>query len=344
MYANIQANRCQPGVTAANCQYNFAYFGPNTGTFPLPITLAYFLGNSSGYSASLTAGALGQVGSVTSPAAGNTLLYSSTNFRSTAYLTSLSQLNPNVVGWGTALRSTTAAQIARGIAAGLPANFFQVNPLNYSGGSWVIENTSKSWYDAAVIEVRRRLSQGLRVQASYVFSKSQANGYAVSSTIGSSALSSRGLGDDLAKTLQPFDLRHNFKVDATYDLPFGRGRTFFSNSGKLVNALVGGFSILPLVTWTSGSPIALGNVALVGMTVKELEKAVKIHKNAFSMTGGVPTSTQVVTWLPDDIILNSQRAFAVSITSPNGYSSTFGALPNNAGGIPPTGRYIAPAW
>ena len=40
LYANIAANRCQTGITAANCQYNFAYFGPGTGTSPLPISLA----------------------------------------------------------------------------------------------------------------------------------------------------------------------------------------------------------------------------------------------------------------------------------------------------------------
>jgi hypothetical protein len=68
-----------------------------------------------------------------------------------------------------------------------------------------------------------------------------------------------------------------------------------------------------------------------------------VNKNAFAYVNGVQTSTQVVTWLPDDIILNSIRAFAISITSPNGYSTTNGALPNNAGGIPPTGRYLAPA-
>jgi hypothetical protein len=42
LQANIAANRCQPGVNSSGCQNNFAYFGPGTGTFPLPIYLAYF--------------------------------------------------------------------------------------------------------------------------------------------------------------------------------------------------------------------------------------------------------------------------------------------------------------
>ena len=44
LQANIAANRCRTGNPTANpgCQLNFAYFGPGTGTVPLPITLAYF--------------------------------------------------------------------------------------------------------------------------------------------------------------------------------------------------------------------------------------------------------------------------------------------------------------
>jgi hypothetical protein len=51
----------------------------------------------------------------------------------------------------------------------------------------------------------------------------------------------------------------------------------------------------------------------------------------------IPNATTGVTevWmLPDDIILNTRRAFSTSNTTVDGYSSSLGA---------PTGRYIAPA-
>src|SRR5215470_4336636 len=35
--ANIAAKRCLPGQTTAGCENNFRYFGPGTGTAPLPI-------------------------------------------------------------------------------------------------------------------------------------------------------------------------------------------------------------------------------------------------------------------------------------------------------------------
>lgn len=324
LYANIAANRCQTAVTTANCQYNFAYFGPGTGTNPLPISLAYFNGLIAGFApATLTAGALGQNGTVTSAAALLAANYANINFRSTTWTSTLNNVAASPIGFATQLEGLPARR-TNALAAGLPANFMFVNPTNV-GGSFIVDNTSNTWYDSAVIEVRRRLSHGLRVQASYVFSKAQADAFAVSSIVNSS-FSNRDIGLDLAKTVQPFDITHNFKVDATYDLPFGRGRQFFSGAGRLLNALVGGFSILPVVSWQSGSPIQIGNVQLVGMTVKELQKAVKVRKNA-----------STVTWLPDDIIENSIRAFNTNILGPGGYATTgtfFGA---------PSGRYLAPA-
>jgi hypothetical protein len=328
LYANIAANRCQTGVTTAGCQYNIAYFGPGTGTNPLPITLSYLVGNIpvAGVStnvATLTPGALGSSGSVTSTGAANPANYSSALFRSTTYTSPLNRVGPVPLTYAANLNSL-AAQRQNAINAGLPSNFQFVNPTNIAG-AFTIDNATKTWYDSMQIEVRRRLSDGLRVQASYVYSKAFSNSFASSSIVSSNLSTVREPGEDLAKTVQPFDLRHNFKLDATYDLPFGRGRTFFSNANGFVNALVGGFSILPVISWQSGSPVQLGNAQLIGMTVEELQKEIKVRKNATT-----------VTWLPDDIILNSQRAFDTSVVNANGYGA-------NYGGVPPTGRFIAPA-
>ena len=79
--------------------------------------------------------------------------------------------------------------------------------------------------------------------------------------------------------------------------------------------------------WQSGSPFSLGNVQLVGMTKAELQKEIKVRKGS-----------SVVTYLPDDIILNTQRAWDISVantTTNGGYGSTYGT-----GG--PQGRFIAP--
>ncbi len=299
LYANIAAGR---GAS-------FAYFGANTGTSPLPIYLAYING--------------------TTYDPNNAARYSSSLFVNSTLTSALSQNNPQVIGFSSLIENS-ATRRANAIANGLPSNLAFVNPA-VPNNSYIVDNSTKTWYDSGVIEVRRRLSEGLRVQANYVWSKALSNAYQSSSVVFANFPTLREGKRDLAKNVQAFDLRQNFKLEATYDLPFGKGKTFFSGSNGIVNSLVGGFSVLPVIRWQSGSPFSLGNVTLVGITAKELQKEIKVRKD--SVINGV----NVVTYLPVDIIQNSQRAFDIDIrNTANGYGTNFGA-----GG--PTGRFIAPA-
>lgn len=303
--------------TPVNRVATFAFFGAGSGTTPLPIILAYFnnYGNPAAYQAAIN----------------STAQYlSAANFGNSTLISLLSVNNPQVQGFvGNASFENNAVRRANAITNGLPSNFFRVNP-SVPAGAFILSDTAKTWYDSAVFEVRRRLSDGLRVQASYVFAKAQSDSFASSGTQQSNYTLREG-GLELAKNVQVFDIRHNFKADITYDLPIGRGRALFGNSNRLVNALIGGFTILPTVRWQSGSPFSLGNVTLVGMTVKDLQKEIGVRKGP-----------NVVTYLPDDIILNSQRAFDININNSTGYGSTFEPAPV-VGGVAPTGRFIAPA-
>jgi hypothetical protein len=296
LYKNIEAGR---GAS-------FAYFGPGTDTSPLPIMVAFF--NPPGTNNPNVP--IGQ------PNSG----YTAVNFSNPNLARQLSRIDPNVIGFATSAFAANAPRRANSIANGLPVNFFRVNPaVNMAN---ILSDDADTWYDAAVMEFRRRLTDGLRVQASYVFAKAQSNAFA-SNENQRSDYTLRPGGLDLAKNVQVFDIRHAFKLDATYELPFGKGGAFFSNAGSLANALVEGWSILPVLRWQSGSPFSLGNVQLVGMTREELQKEIKVRKGP-----------NVVTFLPDDIILNTQRAFDISVTGSTGYGNTFGGAPQ--------GRFIAP--
>ncbi|MCV4566986.1 hypothetical protein OFB72_30985, partial [Escherichia coli] len=81
------------------------------------------------------------------------------------------------------------------------------------------------------------------------------------------------------------------------------------NANSFVDALIGGWTLLPVIRWQSGSPFSLGNVQLVGMTKKELQKAVGVYKNT------VINGVQVVTYLPADIIVSTQRAFDINVAN-----------------------------
>jgi len=119
-------------------------------------------------------------------------------------------------------------------------------------------------------------------------------------------------------------LRHAFKTNWVYELPIGRGRMLFGGAGRALDRLVGGWEFHGASRIQSGQVLDFGNVNLVGMTGKDLQKAFKLR---FDHAGGVIYS------LPQDIIDNTIKAFSVSATAPTGYGDR-GA---------PTGRYIAPA-
>jgi hypothetical protein len=300
--ANLIANR------AAGRGNTFRYAGPGTNTSPLPTILAYFSGV-----APANAGACGGTGQPTCAA-----LYNNSLFTNATLVTQLSSIVPNVIGFATNVNGS-ATRRANAAAAGLPANFFQVNPT-VQGGAFVVDNGGRSWYDAFVLELRRRLASGLLIQGSYTFSKSLTNMFANSQSVLSNYVTLRNPA--LNKTRSPFEITHAFKVNWIYELPLGRGRQFLGDANGVVNNVLGGWEWHGAVRVQSGAPFNFGNVQLVGMTAKDLQDMIEVRKNANN-----------VTFLPDDVILNTRRAFGVSPTSATGFSAL---------GVP-TGRFIAPA-
>jgi hypothetical protein len=219
-------------------------------------------------------------------------------------------------------------------------NFFHNCPTTL-GFCFQFNNHEKSWYDAAVVEVRRRLSNGLRFQASYTYAKAFTNAYASAGTLffglGAGDQSNAGnvtlRNPDLDKTYAQVDLRHSFKFDATWDLPFGKGRSFLNSSNWFSNAVFGGWSIVPTIRWQSGSPILMENINIIGMTAEELQDAVGVYYNQTVTQPNGTTSVANVTFLPSDIIDNTIRAFTTTGSTVTGYQA----------GQAPTGRFIAPA-
>ncbi|HEX8071187.1 MAG TPA: TonB-dependent receptor [Pyrinomonadaceae bacterium] len=306
--ANVAANRCQAGVTTAGCQFNFAYFGEGTGTSPLPITLGYLRG--------CVPNAAGACTSTYDPNLASQ--YTSANFRNAALYSLLSPNRADPQGFASLLFNSAGLR-ANAASINLARNLFIVNP-DYLGGAFLVTNTGRSYYDGLTIELRRRLSQGLLLQGSYTLSKAQTNMYASNDDLFDQPPTLRN--DRLGRTVSPFDIRHGFKMNWIYELPFGRGKMWGGDVGKLANWAIGGWEWHGTARLQSGTPFNFGNVQLVGMTKKDLQKAIEVRKN--------PSR---VDFLPQDIIDNTIRAFNVDVTSSTGYS-TLGV---------PTGRYIAPA-
>lgn len=137
--------------------------------------------------------------------------------------------------------------VARG---DLPINFIRANP-NVRGAQF-FDNGSTSAYDSLQVELTRRLSGGLRFQASYTFAKALSD-FAGSSGDTNSFLTIRDTGREYAQ----FNNTHQFLANSIYQLPFGRGRQFMKGAKGIVGALISGWQISGIVKLSSGDPLSI---------------------------------------------------------------------------------------
>jgi hypothetical protein len=304
--------------------FTMKYSGPGTDTVPLPILFKNL------QNAVFSPGVAANVN--------DSSHYTSSFWSNATLLSFLNPLNPvPSVGrccgtnnfWGTIAGTTNDGALGPIRASnGVPLNFFVVNP-GKRGGSFAMENLGQTWYDAGTIEFRRRMSKGLLVQANYTIGKALGNTYASSSSSFDQPATLRDL--HLRKDVSPFDVTQALKTNFIYELPFGRGKQFFGNTKGIVNGFLGNWAFNGNIRIQSGSAISFGNVQLVGMTRKDLQKAIGVYRDQPN-SDNLSTTGQIY-WLPLDIRLNTFRANSVAFTA-TGANFTQGA---------PSGRFIAPA-
>src|SRR5206468_11382000 len=93
-------------------------------------------------------------------------------------------------------------------------------------------------YNALQLQVEKRYTNGLSFLVSYNLSKMMSN-----TSSGFTSFASRSLNKENQKaewSIDNNDQTHIVKIAATYELPFGKGRTFM-NKGGVANAVLGGW-------------------------------------------------------------------------------------------------------
>jgi len=300
--ANLTANNAAGGARAGS----FAFFGPGTGTNPLPIYLAYLNARAD---------------------ATNLAAYSGTNWTNTALTQDLVRTNPQP-GNSAADLDGDVTRRANAATVGLPANLFVVNP--HAAQVNITDSGAFSTFHALQLELRRRFSNGFAFNANYQYAYEDGSQF---------------LGFHYGRGTTPSaNVRHAIKAQWDWQVPVGQGQRFGSSMGSVMNAIVGGWQFngatriqarmqniaanLLTTANVANSPVVNGGVRLVGMTLKDLQKMYK-YDLRINPDNGVLTPYM----LPEDVILNTRRAFSVSPTSLTGYSDL---------GVP-EGRYLAPA-
>jgi len=218
---------------------------------------------------------------------------------------------PNLVGGGNLANAANRNQLIAGTPADLALSYIQANQLGTvkflpnpgTGVANIFTNGAKFRYNSLQAEFRRRFTAGLYFQTNYTFQKTLSNGIGTSQTLVEPFLDNAR--PELEYSRADFDSAHNFKLNAIYELPIGKGRKLFNGANRVVDAFIGGWQISPIVTVSSGAPITFVDprgtynragrsgrqTALTSLTKAQIKDLIGVYKveagNAKGLTPGI---------------------------------------------------------
>lgn len=129
-----------------------------------------------------------------------------------------------------------------------------------------LTNKGTSTYNGLLVTVSKNLSQGLQFDLNYTWSHSMDNVSSNANSISASSGNNFVCDATNPKTCfanSDFDVTTVVNSNFIYQLPFGRGRTFFSNAHTLINEAIGGWSVSGLPAWRSGLSLGTSSNAFV---------------------------------------------------------------------------------
>jgi hypothetical protein len=112
----------------------------------------------------------------------------------------------------------------------------------------------ESWYNALIVDVRRRLTGGMSVQSSYTFSKTedttQASTFFSDATNGTTSAMPEYI-PGYNKGPSDFDTRHNWVLTFSWDIPYAK------SASPLAQAFIAGWQVSGIWTMRSGQPLTV---------------------------------------------------------------------------------------
>ncbi len=151
-----------------------------------------------------------------------------------------------------------------------PSPYFANNPTLYTvlgnpaqnGEGATVSGTRSNGnmeYNSLQAVLQKQMTHGLQGQVAYTFSKcmSDSTGYygAWENALSASAYYQNVYDSRAEWAPCYYDATHVVSAYAIYDLPFGRGKAFAQNANKVVDAVIGGWQISPIVSFRTGFPL-----------------------------------------------------------------------------------------
>lgn len=183
----------------------------------------------------------------------------------------------------TTFRSTNATNISRGNVASAALSIAQrtqagqqmiaangFSPFLFTmfpqfGTVRVLDTNDYSRYRGLDIILKRRMSNGLSVSASYTWSKSKDTRSfdPTFSTVSTGTVQSAGStpfdnnNRDLNYAWSDFDRRHIFNFTYVFELPIGRSQKFLSDIPRPLDWVIGGWQLTGLTNYSTGRPFTV---------------------------------------------------------------------------------------
>jgi hypothetical protein len=110
-------------------------------------------------------------------------------------------------------------------------------------------------YNGMIVKMEKRFSQGLTFLGAYTWSKAIDNVDETNNNSGVSVLKPWDRKLNRGNSLS--DIRHNFVLSATYELPFGRGKKWMGSADPVTAAILGGWQISGVFAQSTGLPFTV---------------------------------------------------------------------------------------
>jgi len=115
-------------------------------------------------------------------------------------------------------------------------------------------------YHSMQINLTKRSSRGWSTDVSYNLSRARGNAdNAFEENYWNGVFQDVTQLDREAKTVIAIDNTHVLKGYVSWDLPFGKGRYLLSNAGKVLNGVVGGWTLSSVFRYSSGQPMGISS-------------------------------------------------------------------------------------
>ncbi|MGA2856321.1 MAG: TonB-dependent receptor [Candidatus Sulfotelmatobacter sp.] len=136
----------------------------------------------------------------------------------------------------------------------------EVNYWGYANLNYVGLPLGQSFYDSMVANIVKRTGRGLTMDLSYTWSRQEGDSFSAQQEYNGyyTPIQDFSHMQQAAHGITGYDLTHIVKGFVSYELPFGKGQPWLAGQNRVVNGIVGGWTVAGIVNYYSGQPFEIG--------------------------------------------------------------------------------------